>query len=696
MSDIFSSNDPFIQKLKGILDVNLSDENFGVSELAIEAGISRSQLHRKLNHSIGKSSSQFIREYRLQKAMEMLKLNSDTVSETAYKVGFSSPTYFSTAFKKFYGHTPGEVKIQDSIVPAKKTFPKKLSIIIPLIILIGLVVFNKAFLKDNLDASKMDKTIVVLPFINDSDNEENLYFCNGIMAGIRDHLAKIPEYSVVSRRSAEKYRKTTSTLKEIGSELDINYVVEGHVQRLGDHAIISVELIQVNDNKVLWSESYSKNVSESFSVQANVVESISTKLETILSPSLSIELSIPPTQDKLAYEYYLRGEEYRFKAYRPIQKNDVWLDLLKKARLSYELALKQDSLFVPAYLGLAKTAHEKNINYILDENNLDEVLVYANKALQLNPNSAEAYLIRANYYNATHQNEKAIIDYERTLEIIPNNTAAYYSLINLYKKNNNYKDAVLTLQKFEDFAISRSDLLRLYDNYISFYRILEQHDVVDYYYNRINEIETTPSFHLGRYWSYIQSDRFDEALRYVKEKLPNDNQQRNGLLGYAYYRKKNFSKSLEYYTKCYEQVELEGINSLASTFVYFGYGDGLIRSGEINRGEEMFRKQISINHEIINSKRSFNKPIIYLYAISLNAQLGQFEEAHDYIKKFEEVNGWLHWEWMVYWVQKDFSFDLLLNDPLFNATIDRGEQQVEEIQNQIRSNLPVSPQIKTD
>ena len=668
MPDKLSMDNAFIQKLEGILDLNLSDENFGVSELAIEAGISRSQLHRKLNDLIGKSSSQFIREYRLQKAMEMLKLKSATASEIGYRVGFSSPTYFSTAFKNFYGYSPGEVKFQDAIAPPKKTFSKKLAIIIPLIIFIGLVVFNKTVNKETFDSPELEKTIVVLPFVNDSNDEENMYFCNGIMAGIHNHLAKIPEFSVVSRRSAEQYRNTTSTLKVIGSELDVNYIIEGNVQRINNRAIISAELIQVNNNKVLWSERYDKDISEVFEVQADVIESITKNLETIISSSLKKELNTSPTEDKLAYEYYLKGEEYRFKAYRPIQKIDVWLNLLKKARLSYELALKQDSLFVPAYLGLAKTAFEKNINYVLDENNLDEVLVHANKALQLNPNSAEAYFIRANYYNTNHQNEKAIIDYERTLEIIPNNTVAYYSLIRLYKKNNNYKEAVLTLQKLENFAISRSDLIRLYNNYILFYRILEQHDMVDYYYNLINEIETTPSFDMGRYWAYIQSERFDEPLAYVNEMLPNDNQQRNGLLAYVYYRKKDFPKAFEYYKKCYEQVELEGMNSLASTFVYWGYGDALIRSGQINKGKEMLRKQLLINNEIINSKRSFNKPIIYLYSISVYAELGQFDEVHDYIRKFDEVNGWLHWEWMVYWVQKDALFDALMNDPFFIAS----------------------------
>ena len=88
MPEKHSMDEAFIQKLNDILDINLPNENFGVSELAIEVGYSRSQLHRKLNEIADKSSSQFIREYRLQKAMEMLKIDSGTASEISYQVGF--------------------------------------------------------------------------------------------------------------------------------------------------------------------------------------------------------------------------------------------------------------------------------------------------------------------------------------------------------------------------------------------------------------------------------------------------------------------------------------------------------------------------------------------------------------------------------------------------------------------------------
>ena len=68
----------------------------------------------------------------------------------------------------------------------------------------------------------MEKTIAVLPFHNDSPNQENVYFCNGIMEGILDHLSKIPDLSVVSRTSVEQYRINAPSTAEIAKQLGVN------------------------------------------------------------------------------------------------------------------------------------------------------------------------------------------------------------------------------------------------------------------------------------------------------------------------------------------------------------------------------------------------------------------------------------------------------------------------------------------
>ena len=84
----------FIKRLNKVVEVNLADENFGVKELAEKTRMSRSQIHRRLKSINNQSVSQFIREIRLRKALELLQNEAGTVSEIAYEVGFGSPSYF--------------------------------------------------------------------------------------------------------------------------------------------------------------------------------------------------------------------------------------------------------------------------------------------------------------------------------------------------------------------------------------------------------------------------------------------------------------------------------------------------------------------------------------------------------------------------------------------------------------------------
>ncbi len=105
-----SPHSEFLSELRRIVLQKLSEDDFGVNVLAKEVRLSRSQLHRKLKSLTGKSASCFIRETRLLHASELLKENNNTVSEIAYKVGFSSASYFNKCFHDYFGHSPGAHK----------------------------------------------------------------------------------------------------------------------------------------------------------------------------------------------------------------------------------------------------------------------------------------------------------------------------------------------------------------------------------------------------------------------------------------------------------------------------------------------------------------------------------------------------------------------------------------------------------
>src|SRR3954469_2938060 len=114
MSDFSPAVNDFLSHFKTLVEKNISNEQFGVSELADELNMSRSNLLRKVKKLTNLSVSQLIRDIRLAFAMDLLRKSSLNVSEISHQVGFSSTSYFIKCFREQYGYPPGEVGKHDS------------------------------------------------------------------------------------------------------------------------------------------------------------------------------------------------------------------------------------------------------------------------------------------------------------------------------------------------------------------------------------------------------------------------------------------------------------------------------------------------------------------------------------------------------------------------------------------------------
>jgi AraC-like DNA-binding protein len=128
-----------LERVNQIILQHLDDEHFGTGDLAREVGLSRSQLHRKLQETGGKSASQIIREFRLDQAKYMIEHKMGSISEISYMVGFGSPSYFTTCFKQFYGYSPSELKIRNSLKFSLRNRHARMRILIAVIISISIV-----------------------------------------------------------------------------------------------------------------------------------------------------------------------------------------------------------------------------------------------------------------------------------------------------------------------------------------------------------------------------------------------------------------------------------------------------------------------------------------------------------------------------------------------------------------------------
>src|SRR5687767_3792080 len=127
MSDTPHTQNDFLSKITIIIEKNISSEQFGVSELADEMNMSRSNLLRKVKKETRLSVSQLISHVRLKRAMEMLRTSSVNVSEVSHQVGFSSTSYFIKCFREFYGYPPGEVgkRMAEQAVPINQSSENK-------------------------------------------------------------------------------------------------------------------------------------------------------------------------------------------------------------------------------------------------------------------------------------------------------------------------------------------------------------------------------------------------------------------------------------------------------------------------------------------------------------------------------------------------------------------------------------------
>jgi TolB-like protein len=151
----------------------------------------------------------------------------------------------------------------------------------------GDIVLDKPSQDAKPQAGSVEKSIAVLPFINDSSDQENAYFINGVMEEILNNLQRIKELRVISRTSVEKFRGQNKSIPEIARELGVNYIVEGSGQKYGTAFRLRVQLIMAAKESHLWGESFQQKITEVediFNIQTQIAESIASELNAVISP----------------------------------------------------------------------------------------------------------------------------------------------------------------------------------------------------------------------------------------------------------------------------------------------------------------------------------------------------------------------------------------------------------------------------
>ena len=241
-----------------------------------------------------------------------------------------------------------------------------------------------------------EKSIAVLPFENLTADPENAFFADGVQDEILTDLAKIADLKVISRTSVMQYKTgTTRNLREIAQALGVAHVVEGSVQRIGNHVRMRAQLIDARTDTHLWAEQYDRDLADVFAIQSEIAKAIADQLQAKISPNEKAAIEKAPTTDLTAYDLYLRAQVLWGDVSDPIHAREK---LPQAARLLDE-AVARDPHFLLAWCLLAKT-HGAIYSQGYDHTRarLDLANAAVQSALRLQPDAGEAHLALANYY----------------------------------------------------------------------------------------------------------------------------------------------------------------------------------------------------------------------------------------------------------------------------------------------------------
>jgi adenylate cyclase len=547
----------------------------------------------------------------------------------------------------------------------KKTFSGVIYVVTTLLILLSVYLIWHFFPDE--PTPDLGRSIAVIPFKNLSDSPGEQYLADGMMDAILNHLQKIKELEVRSRTSVEQFRDARLSLSEIGEKLNVNYIIEGSFQKVGNEANLVVQLLLAGEDRHIWAGEYTKDWSDIFSVQSEVAQTIAIELKMILTQEEQVRITENPTKSLSAYDFYLRGKENHIRYFFSHSDQDF-----NNAVELFRRALTFDPEFALAYADLSWTFWWKRtwsggsdtVKY------LDSALHYCNIALTVDPDLSEAYTLQGLYYTATGKIQEAFPALKHALMLNPNDPRAYRFLGLLNHSIGNHEESINNYLKSEKLEHSSYDLLILRMKMAEFYQEIGNFDKAEIYLDELMALE--PDF-VGGYlwygWLETVQGNFEnayEAYCNLLEQVPDESHN-------------IWSRQAETlaYLKRYTESEAVWEKALASKSITgkvlcrnnFRYAYTLWMNGKKDIARKIFDDCISFWIEEIKSGGFDPKWGIYYNLAGIHALLGDKPEAIKWLNKQAEAGFTIRGDLGFLYAYERF----IEYDPLFDSVREEAE-----------------------
>jgi len=552
-----------------------------------------------------------------------------------------------------------------SIQIPKKKLIGLVSGLILLIVIVILVLFLTKIIGDGKQIKELEKSIAVLPFINESPVDSNKHFINGVMEEILNNLQTIKEFRVLSRTSTDQYKgPDRPTMPEIARKLDVSYIVEGSGQKYGNIFTLRVQLIKAKGKEShIWGKTYNEEIREVrdyVRIQSQIAQAIAAELKAVITPEEKQLIEKTPTANLTAYDFYKRGREY-------------WIDnrdreALQKAEDLYNQALQYDSTYAQAYTGVAWVYWDKHyMQDYLSENFMDSVLILCNIALSFDNQLSEAHTLKGTYYSQIGKPELAIEEFDKAIKSNPNDWMAYSGKGGYY-----YETDWINYIKYLQKAASINHgpelpglLSRIVYAYASagFYEKARQ-----YQQDKLKLDGDSANYYaeLARYENWLGN--FNKSIEFGIKCYAIDSTNATTLiiLGGSYARLGRYKESLKYYKKFIERSKIQGSEWELSSMHRVGYS--YWQNGYKEEAEYYFNEQINYNNGMIKFKRLVAQMLYPYYDLAgVYAFRGERDKAYENLRIFN--NKPIMSSWMVSLIKTDPLFNSIRNEPEFQQIV---------------------------
>jgi adenylate cyclase len=346
------------------------------------------------------------------------------------------------------------------------------------------------------------KSIAVLPFENLSGNPENAYFTDGIQEEILMRLAKIADLKVVSRTSTVRYKRSAGSVREVATQLGVENVLEGSVQRTADRVHINVQLIKAASDAHLWAEAYDRKLTDIFAVESEIAKTIAETLQAKLTGSEQRAIATRPTENTEAHQLYLKGRFFW---------NKRTSDGMMKSIDYFTRAIEKDPAYGLAYAGLADAyAILPNYSQTPWNESYPRAKAAVLKALELDDNVAEAHIALANLKLWNDWAQGAEKEFKRGIELSPSYATGHHWYSVYLSAVGRHQEAIAEMtkaQELDPFSLIINTELGLP------YLYAREYDRAITHFQKAIEMDPNFAFaHFALAEAYDRKGRYEDAL----------------------------------------------------------------------------------------------------------------------------------------------------------------------------------------